>query len=766
MKRILLLASSAISLLSASIALNIAFQPSPSAKADGGSTYSTILVKEKSYYEVSSDGSPFYLTFGAPSGVTSLEMCRFTYMMKSVEYSKVGETSCGSFISDTTNISSLDSITSRSPWSDDAINYLATPNTAVSLLAFRASETADTTSYIIRRGIDSYTQTPGGDFKNAINSDSQYGLYFSGLKVSFSFISLYEYGSNFTIHYTSGVSVKETSSQIAPTINVDSNIALYSKDGHEAINGSLFFDGYSLVAFKMKESTPENIITFDGVKVNGTANNDIKINQDGDIYYFGLELKNDDVVKLSTVTKTIRIDKDVKIYDLADIAQEKKVEFTELQQSGKALGNIPNKPNTAFRFLFHTPASGWTGEAQTKFGIYSNNSSLWSNFGYIVRIREGNVALLTGEEVLLSSLDDTGIASSSTLKVEVGLKKIYDTSDHYFANYLYLNINDVLKVSYSDSNLSALGSLITKPYIGDKNGLCSFEDVRKDTLGEIKDVSKLTGVSLSYPRYFEKGQDVKVTLVPEKGYKILSFKANGTDVALTRSGNSFTATLLAPSSDVAISYSLLPNATSSLKVDISDDYSASYSSSIAYGDTATILFTPKRGKAFTSVLVTEEGSPAKDLLTSLVRDGAQFSLRLEPMFGNINVKATLKDASYKISEDSANAHAKTTFSETEAKAGDSLSFFVTAEEGYKVQAVYVNGVLASESNGAYGVDYVYEDIVIKVDAIKDNAYVASPSKENNVLGIVLMSVGGSLLAIVVAFGAFLFIKNKKKNKSC
>lgn len=769
MKKIVWFASTltlAIALLGASFAANKPVE----ASASGSET--TMALKEKSYYEISSNGDPFYLSFGVSKNGedynTSLELCRFSYILKEAVFTDNEDSKVGSFVSESSTIDSFASLGGLSPWSDDAISLLSSTDTFMSFLAYRSSESAEETTFIGRKGVDTYTQTSGGSFKTgAVNKNYRFGIYFSNVKINLSFISLYQHGEDFILHYASGVTVKENSTEIAPTVNVGSNVTLYTKEGDdEIVNGSLFYEGYSYIVFQIKESDPETMVTLDTIKINNVESPDIDVKKDGVIYYFAFVLKASDTVSITSSSKTISLEKNIAIYDLADVTGEKTVSFSKLQQSGVGLGNIPNTPNTAFRFLFHTPVSGWYGEAQTKFGIYSNNASLWSTFGYILRMYRGNVSLLSGEEVLLASTDDASIKAATTLKIEIGLKKVYAENSHYFANYLYVNVNDATLASYVDEKLSALGSVITVPYIGNANGYCSFEDTRGDALATITNASAaIEGLTASYPHCFSKGEEVKIDLAPAQGYEIISFKVNDIETALIRNGGVFVATLSAPTSDLTISYLLSPNATRNLTVAASDDYTASYSTSIVYGAPADIVFTPKVGKAFSGVSVKDGSASPVENLGNLIRNGNKFTLHLGLMYEDIEVSASLVDASYSATMDSSAENYDVSFSSSTVKAGASLSFQVRAKDGYEISWVYINDELAEATNGSYLIDNVYTNIVVKAVVKQAEAAPETKAKEDNTLGFVLIGVSSFVFVALLATATILIMKTRKKEQN-
>ncbi len=421
------------------------------------SEYSSIAIVKGKHYRIESNGEAFYISFGKTKNAD--ETARFSYIFDEFSFSGDDLGKAGLFASSKSDADisyDLDekkdfktilegsypanSDVTRDEWVSSRTLAASRTNVFYSLLFYKSSETSQAEA-IIRDNVYKYQNMGFGKYDDTNGMDGCYGCYFDGASVTLSFLATFTYGSDFTLHYKSGVNVVVDEETVSATLDAEDYELLDEPIGD--CGGQAIYNR-SLCFFPLKEKPEPDDMTveYDHIEINGIPDENLSFISDGTRLYLITKLNDGDIVKIATKKKAASEDKNVQIHDLLEVAGVTEASFTELHNAYQGLGNIPNEPNHAFRFVLNTPkvASGkWNGEKQTKFGIWISNSSFWSNFGYIIRFIEGRVEILTGEEVALAMAESEVIAPSSSLGVVVGMAKITDGA----AN------GDVLDASYN-----------------------------------------------------------------------------------------------------------------------------------------------------------------------------------------------------------------------------------------------------------------------------------------------------------------------------
>ncbi len=705
--------------------------------AEGG--YSAVSIVKGTHYRIESSGAAFYISFGKINAEN--ETARFSYIFDEVSLPVSELGNAGVFVSNKTDVASSYDLGEKKSFEENFESsfeggtdeekeayllersaFMLRTNTFYSLLFYRAPGKAaeeNSSTAILRNNVSDYQQTSLGDFADGEALEGTYGYYFDGAKVTLSFLTTFTFGTDFTLYYQDGVKVTVDDETIGASLEAEDYDIVASDDGD--VGGQAIYNSSLTFVPLTKKADPEDTrVDFDHIEINGVKDESLSLVSDGVRYYLIAKLKDGDTVSILTQKTVTHEDKNVQIHDLLELSGASKMDFTELKNPYLGVGNIPNEVNHAFRFLLNTPklASGqWNGEKQTKFGIWTSNSHLWSNFGYIIRFREGTVDIFSGEEVPLGYGESSLIKPSSTLAVVVGLAKVTNADGFWYANRVYVEVNGVRVAYYDDTERKSLGSVITAPYLGEEGAEVSFEDYRQADLLSVSDATNDSRVHLTYPSYVLKGEDLNLDFVLDEGCKFLSLSINGIDALpnLIYADGVYSLKESAVTSAVSISYSLISDVRVSLLVE-GDAINASYEACPLYGSRSVVKFNMPLGKVPSSVLI-----DGVESVSSLEREGGVFSLKLHPLVQNAKVMVRGEDKSFDmISSTSQDSHASVLLSSSSVPAGGSTSFSVNLEEGYLLENVSIAGdAVLSSSSGVYFLDSVYGDVVITLKTRKE-----------------------------------------------
>ncbi len=741
------------------------------------SSYKSETINMRSHYRIESNGAPFYIAFDKAR--TTYETSRFSYIFDEFSYETDDLDKGGIFVSDVSSVASsykeeehktfsdifrttYNADPGAGEWDDyckERLSFMFQTGTYYSLLFFKASETSQTEA-IIRNNVDDYEQASLGSYADTKGMDGRYGFYFDGAKVTLSFLATFLFGYNCTLYYQDGVTVAKDESTITPTIETEDYDV---KDGNPAdiAAAPIYNSTLCYIPFTKKADPEDTVVEFNHIEINGERRDDVAFKQDGTSYFIATKLNDGDSVKLVTKKTVVHEDKNVVIHDLYDVSDQTEITFNKLGDASYGVGNIPNEVNNAFRFVLNTPkvdGSAWVGEKQTKFGIWSSNESLWSNFGYIIRFAQGVVSILSGEEEPLARGESASIVSRSALVIVIGLAKLSNEANHWYANRVYVDVNDVRVAQYDDVNRRTLGSVITGPYIGEAGGEVSFEDYRKDSLVSVSDSSNNAHVKASFPSYAIKGEKLNATFVLEEGYKFSSFSVNGSGVLdkLTYVDGVYSLEIEDVSSSIDITYTLLSDVHVTLGLE-GDVINTVYDSFPFFGSRNVVKFGVKDGHIPSSVLVNDV-----ECISSLKRAGKVYSLELVPLAEDtkIVVSATEKVYSVALAHEMDDGHASIKLSSSSVKAGGSVSFDVVLEEGYLLMDVSITGgAVLSSSNGTYYLDEVYGDVTISLKTKKKETAESVESASMMWIAYLLYGLAGASL---LGFGIYALIAIRRK----
>ncbi len=753
------------SLAACSLFALTSLKPSSSTPVSAESEYSTLSIAKGTHYRIESDGSDgaaFYISFGKAS--EDNETARFSYIFDEISLQDSELGNAGVFVSNKTDVASSYDKGQKISFKDGVADpgFMLKTNVFYSLLFYKAPGSSTSTA-IIRNNVHDYGQAGAGDFEDTEGLNGVYGYYFDGANVTLSFLTTFTFGTDFTLHYQSGVKVTVDEKVITATLDAEDYEILSKEDG-DVGGQAIYNSSLTFIPLTKKDDPEDTRVEFDHIEVNGVENESLSLTSDGVRYYLIAKLSDNDTVKIVTKKTIMHEDKNVQVHDLLEVSGVTEMKFTELENAFLGVGNIPNEANHAFRFVLNTPklASGqWNGEKQTKFGMWTSNNNLWSNFGYIIRFREGMVDILSGEEANLGHGESNLIKPSSALAVVIGLAKVTNESGVWYANRIYVEVNDVRVAYYDDTERKSLGSVITAPYLGEKGAEVSFEDYRKADLLPVSDLSNDPHVRITHPSYIQKGEDLDLTFVLDEGYKFLALSINGVDALsnLVYKDGVYSLKESGITSAVGISYSLISDVRVCLSVE-GDLINASYEANPLYGSRSVVKFNMPVGKIPSSVLIDEVES-----VSSLERSGNVFSLKLNPLIENVKVVVKGEDKSFAITSSlSEDSHASVSLDSSSVLAGGSTAFSVNLEEGYVLEDISITGdATFSSSSGVYFLDDVYGDVAISLKTRKEaSAVVPAASPSFPWVAIMLYCVAGAaLIGGGLAIG--LVLKKKKEN---
>ncbi len=748
-------------------------------KAEASSNaFTSLSLNTGEHVRIESDGAPFYISLG--KNRTSAEMARFSYILDEASLAMSDLDKAGIFVTNVNDVASTysgketrsfqkefqdayansGSVDSLETYVNDRASYMFNTGALYSLIFFKGSETAQTNA-ILRNGVLDYTQGSLGMYEDSEGMDGCFGYYFDGAHVTLSFLNLFTFGTDLTLYYQEGVNVIVDKETVQPTLKAD-DYEIFDGSPDEAGTRAVYNRSLCYIPLTQKPSPEDTLVEYDHIEVNGVANENLTLKKDGTRFFLVGKFNDGDEISIITNKTVTKEDKNVVVHDLYDVSGSTSLSFSTLYDAATGIGNIPNETNNAFRFVLNSPSidgSAWGGEAQTKFGIWISNSGMWSNFGYIIRFQQGSVTLMDGEEIVLASGESSSIVSRSSFVVVVGLVKVYNEANHWFANRLYVEVNGSRVASYDDLKRRSLGSVITAPYIGMEGGEVSFEDYRKADLLSVEDVTSSEHVHADMGAYVLSGQDLNAAFCLDEGYKFVSFNVNGEDALsdLAYGDGLYTLKISNVSSRIQISYTLVSDVH--IRLGLSGDIiDSKYDNSPLYGSKPVVSFSCEKGKVPSSVKVNGE-----EALTKLTREGKVYTLALNACIEDVSIVVEAKDASYHVTASaSSDGHANISVSSNNVLAGGGASFSVSLEDGYLLENVSIEGeATMSSSSGVYFLDDIYSDVSISVKTRKEESQVIPSSNGDKLswLPIALYSLSGASL---LAAGAAVAVLAKKK----
>lgn len=651
----------------------------------------SIEIQKDTSYTIKSNNGSFWLVFDELG--TEYERARITYTL--FDYAKN--------INSNATISAFSTEDETDVKDDELVeldasqkNFLFSNNALYSFILIHNLKSHE---MLYRKGAVNYVSATS----SKIGSKDKFGLYFSNVTNEFSILVNYISNSTFKIYYDENVTIESNNTNISANVTME-NVQLYNGAGalHEVYNEKL-----SIIPFSIdKPENDKTIIEFKGVYVNGTKISSDYIVKDT-VYYLTYKLKSGDSVEFKTEKYEIDYNlENVVQHHLYDIADCKEMSFTEILKVSP-IGNIPNKVDNSFVFKLKAP-NVWSADRASRFGVFSNNTMIWSNFGYIFAFYSNTVAIKSGEEVLLATGNCSSLRPGSTNIIEVGITKGFIGGVYRF-NRIFAKVAGDIIAYYDEFNIrSSLGSAVIGPPLDFLDGACTISDARD--YYEIKDLTKSKKVSISFEKFVEPSSTVRISIVEHEGCKLTKLYFNNEDITDSIDKDEkgkFVEVVITKNS--TISYEISEGNTVNVDVTDNGNCQIEYQAEINYHSTTEIKFKPLNGYFFESLTVN-----GKDCLQNLIRQGNEFILTLGYVEDDVEIDVKVTSKTFEVTK-GVSENVSIVYSSDTVKSGTSFIFVVTPNEGYKISGIYVEGYeVKSNGDGSYCILSVYSDITIDV----------------------------------------------------
>lgn len=721
--------------------------------------YQQISLQNEASYTIQSNGAPFYFSFGRKESAAVGEVGRVSWIISDLTVMNANDENAefGAYCVSSSDIASgygNDYLKAE----DESIAFASETDNFYSLVIYKANASTDA-NYILRSGINDYTQISLGDYTD--DSESCYGLYFSGVKIEITFLVTFIYGTDLTLYAGDGVTITEYAEVIEPDVSLTNASFVLSDNPDEMIRHPIYTEKISFIPFKLNESDNDTIVYYlDEITLNGERI-DINIHDGGGLYYLVYSLSATDSMEIICASREVTLD-EAEIYDLVEVSGKTAIQFTELRRADIGIGNIPNHANIAFRYRYNTPnTSSWSGAEINKFGMWTSNNNIWSNFGYIITFYNNTVRILSGEEVEYAVGACSAIRPRNTVEIVIGMVKGYDEQETYIFNRIYVSVNGEIVVHYDDYSRPALGSAIIGPYLENSAARCSIENAV--SVCEVTDNTKNEDVIVGFKQFINEGGEAEITFVEKEGKRITQLIVNGVDVTnqLVTNGAGKVFTVESISEDISFTYEV-EETYCSIFVESSQGISVDAASSIPYGEDVTFYFVPRNGYIISSVKVN-----GHDYTSELNNDRGNYSLTLNCVKEDIRISLSSQEKFFTVmAEDIATADIN--IIADSVAAGGTAAFTVTPKEGYKISMVSVNGDPVQKINGVFYVNSVYEDITIAVETATFEEL--SVPNDAGYGGITTGGIVGIIIGAIVILAAgvaivILIVHRKKERKN-
>lgn len=674
----------------------VLFFGSFSSKAD---SINSIKLNAGVSYTVKTNGGSFWLSFGETGN--DYERARVSFILSDCTvFSESNDSYVAAFSSSEQNCKN-NNISSVKELSADQKRFLSSPNYIYSVILTSSSSNY---SMLYRRGVANFISA---DY-TGLEQNEVFGIYCFNLDMEFSFLVDYLFGSNITLYYESDVVVEVYDKTISVSLDKE-NITLYNSTG---ILREIYNEKVSVIPFYVNEpSNDKEVIKFSGIMVNGNRVADSCIINDA-VKYFVYPLKEGDLVEFNTSRFNVDYNyEDVSVYDLFDISGEKSISFNE---TGKnyPIGNVPNKPNTAFRFKLKSPSLSWGPERATKFGLFTNNYMIWSNFGYIIAFYSGNVVIKTGEEVQLATGSCADLRVNSENNIEIGAMKGYKNGIYNF-NRIYVKVNDIFICFYDEfETRGSLGSAVVGPVLDFADASCLIKDVRDYYI--VSDGTKSDGISIDFKRFVEPNTSIQITIFEKRGTKLSKIFINGIDKtnSLFKEGLYLYLDVLVDSNTV-ITYELINDVSRNIFVENIQKATVDYSNSVLYHGNSIVKIHVSEGYSLKSLIV----NGIEKIDETVYVDG-EYVFYLNLVEDDIQIRGTTEKTSYNISI-AKEENCEVILTSSIVESGKKVVFAVKPNTGYKISEVFIEGyILKSNSDGSFYIDSIRSDVLITAIAIQ------------------------------------------------
>lgn len=404
--------------------------------------------------------------------------------------------------------------------------------------------------------------------------------------------------------------------------------------------------------------------------------------------------------------------------------------------------------------------SSITDEGKTALYVVENVTSDHN----IVVTFEKNTSPSIKYKITATSADTGGIISPADVELAKGETAIFTITpnDGYTLNDVRVN---GISVNPSDINRNDDGTFTykyTHNVEGHQSIVASFKQYDPDKTYIINASAGANGkITPSGEVSVKSGESISFKITPNGGYKIDSVLVDGKTVSLT--GDTYKFLSVTDNHTISVTFkkdggspgpgpgpssSYTINATAGTGGSISPQGSVSVSS----GSSKTFKFTPNNGYEIDTLLV--DGK-----IVQIVGDSYTFSNVTSNHTISVTFKKTGESTNYTISASAGSGGKITPSGKVLVEAGKSQTFTISADKGYEIDHVTVNGKEVAINDGTYTFSNVNADQSISV-TFKEIGTEPIPSEGddgNNTMYYILIAI--VIIAILVA-AIYLFMRNK------
>ena len=188
----------------------------------------------------------------------------------------------------------------------------------------------------------------------------------------------------------------------------------------------------------------------------------------------------------------------------------------------------------------------------------------------------------------------------------------------------------------------------------------------------------------------------------------------------------------------------------------SGDYTIEAPESVANMENCTVIIRPEVGKLITSVKVNGE-----ERLADCSFDEGAYVLNLYVVMEDQTVEVTAEEKTFTVTAEVEGGGATATVETPSVGAYGTAKVTVELSEGYYITAVTANGKAASvNEDGEYVLDYVREDIAVKITVTKSQDSAGTSSQEGEGSGCGSRMSMSFVLSLPVLLGGWLILKKK------
>ncbi len=452
---------------------------------------------------------------------------------------------------------------------------------------------------------------------------------------------------------------------------------------------------------------------------------------------------------------------EVKIYDYSDLTGEESYTVSG-SDTAKLLGTVAEKNNYAVKMK----VSGWTG-VPTHIILHIGGSDGWGNGGYIIHseweygiYKDRGATKIAGTSGSAAYNDFTGLSEAV---VEFGVKKAYEDGV-YVGNYVYCKVNDVEKISVLDregtEEMTGSGVYVPDSVLG-----ISLQHMFGYTLSTTYVSYRVTVENLPEQIDMEESFTIRVgsgnteILVPvAPGYVLDKVYVNGedkTDEILVTLPGGYKLSFESVTGDMTLSFEVKEKLWT-ISGSESGDYTIEASESVANMENCTVIIRPEVGKLITSVKVNGE-----ERLAHCSFDEGAYVLNLYVVMEDQTVEVTAEEKTFTVTAEVEGGGATATVETPSVGAYGTAKVTVELSEGYYITAVTANGKAASvNEDGEYILDYVREDIAVKITVTKSQDSAGTSSQEGEGSGCGSRMSMSFVLSLPVLLGGWLILKKK------